>query len=63
MDETNSEAGDAGGTACAGCGKVAQAIPLTWVSSRENGETRYFCDTCARESIRAIEQRLDSSWW
>ncbi len=29
----------------------------------ENGSRRYFCDDCARANLRAIEGRLDSSWW
>ncbi|MGW1377323.1 hypothetical protein ACWD6P_24070 [Streptomyces sp. NPDC002446] len=52
-----------GNTVCAGCGAVAEGTPPTWTCSVENGERRYFCDNCARENIRAIEGRLDSSWW
>ncbi|UZJ29703.1 hypothetical protein [Streptomyces endophytica] len=52
-----------GQTVCAGCGAVAEDTPPTWTCSVENGERRYFCDRCARENIRAIEGRLDSSWW
>jgi hypothetical protein len=29
----------------------------------ENGVRRYYCETCARENLRAIEGRLDSAWW
>ncbi len=29
----------------------------------ENGIRQYFCDTCSREHLRAIEGRLDSAWW
>jgi hypothetical protein len=29
----------------------------------ENGVRRFFCDACSRENLRAIEGRLDSSWW
>ncbi|MFF4949347.1 hypothetical protein ACWC2K_22025 [Streptomyces chattanoogensis] len=50
-------------TVCAGCGAVAEGPPPTWTCSVENGEHRYFCEACARENIRAIEGRLDSSWW
>jgi len=50
-------------TVCAGCGKVAQGPAVTWVFSVENGRRRYFCDTCARENLRAIEGRLDSPAW
>ncbi|MEU6327625.1 hypothetical protein ABZ851_10105 [Streptomyces sp. NPDC047049] len=52
-----------GKTVCAGCGAVAEGAGPTWTCSVENGERRYFCHHCARENIRAIEGRLDSSWW
>lgn len=53
------------GTVCPGCGKIAEAEPatVTWVCSVEGGERRYFCESCARNHIRAIEGRLDSPWW
>lgn len=52
-----------GHTECAGCGAVAEGTPPTWTLSVENGERRYYCDTCARKHLRAIEGRLDSNWW
>ncbi|MGW7066461.1 hypothetical protein ACWGII_04880 [Streptomyces sp. NPDC054855] len=48
---------------CSRCGTVAEGAPPTWTCSVENGARRYFCDTCARENLRAIEGRLDSAWW
>ncbi|MGW1891249.1 hypothetical protein ACWCP6_13480 [Streptomyces sp. NPDC002004] len=48
---------------CARCGAVADEPQPTWTCSVENGERQYFCDACARANIRAIEGRLDSSWW
>ncbi len=52
---------------CAMCGKQAAAdsdeAPLTWMSSVENGRPRWFCDTCSRTHLRAIEGKLDSEWW
>ncbi|MEU4997221.1 hypothetical protein [Streptomyces sp. NPDC021622] len=48
---------------CSRCGTVADGAPLTWTCSVENGARRYFCESCARENLRAIEGRLDSSWW
>lgn len=57
------EADKAEDAICSGCGKAAAATPVTWAVSRENGVMRYFCDTCVRENIRAIEGRLDSDWW
>ncbi|MEU7426583.1 MULTISPECIES: hypothetical protein [unclassified Streptomyces] len=49
---------------CARCGAPADGTPsVTWTCSVENGVRQYFCDTCSRENLRAIEGRLDSSWW
>ncbi|MGW0998245.1 hypothetical protein [Streptomyces sp. NPDC002520] len=50
--------------ACARCGAQAHGSqPATWACSVENGVRQYFCDVCSRENLRAIEGRLDSSWW
>ncbi len=38
-------------------------VPLTWVTSVENGQTRLYCETCSREHLRSIEAKLDSEWW
>ncbi|MGW1023071.1 hypothetical protein ACWD4J_05015 [Streptomyces sp. NPDC002577] len=51
------------GIMCARCGARAEAAQPTWTCSVENGTRRYFCDTCARTHLRAIEGRLDSAWW
>jgi hypothetical protein len=49
---------------CDFCGKQAGEVEaLTWVTSVENGRRRTYCDTCAREHLRAIEGKLDSEWW
>ncbi|MHC0430113.1 hypothetical protein ACX6XY_07985 [Streptomyces sp. O3] len=53
----------AGSIECSRCGAVAEGPPLTWTCSVENGARRYFCETCARANLRAIEGRLDSNWW
>jgi hypothetical protein len=52
-------------TTCSFCGKVDQGDqpPLTWTSAVEQGRTRWFCDTCSREHLRAMESKLDSEWW
>jgi hypothetical protein len=47
---------------CAGCDETTENS-LNWVCSVEGGERRYFCESCARAHIRAIEGRLDSPWW
>ncbi|MFE4699461.1 hypothetical protein ACFRIC_20560 [Streptomyces sp. NPDC056738] len=48
---------------CAECGTTAEGPRPTWTCSVENGTRLYFCDTCARSHLRAIEGRLDSAWW
>lgn len=52
-------------TTCSFCGKVAEGDtpPLTWTTATELGRTRWFCDTCSREHLRAMESKLDSEWW
>ncbi|MFF8715757.1 hypothetical protein ACF07T_30640 [Streptomyces sp. NPDC015184] len=56
---------DEAAAVCALCGTSAdsESAPPTWICSVENGRRQYFCDQCARTHIRAIESRLDSSWW
>jgi hypothetical protein len=55
----------AGAVTCAFCGKVSEdeVPPLTWTSAVEQGRTKWFCDTCSREHLRAMESKLDSEWW
>ena len=50
---------------CALCGQQAEGedLPLTWVTSMENGRRLVYCDRCARENVRSIESKLDSAWW
>ncbi|MEU8568477.1 hypothetical protein AB0C51_08965 [Streptomyces pathocidini] len=50
---------------CGRCGAATAGPtpPVTWTCSVENGHRVYFCDSCARDNLRAIEGRLDSSWW
>lgn len=38
-------------------------LPLTWVTSIENGRLKVYCDRCSREHLRALEAKLDSEWW
>ncbi|MEU9362639.1 hypothetical protein AB0D35_31795 [Streptomyces sp. NPDC048301] len=67
MDEDTRSPGEptAENVVCARCGTVADSgtPPPTWLCSVENGARQYFCEDCARTHIRAIESRLDSSWW
>jgi hypothetical protein len=50
---------------CALCGTQAptEDLPVTWVTSVENGRKLLYCDRCARENVRSIEGKLDSAWW
>lgn len=52
-------------TTCSFCGNVDEAdeTPLTWTSAVEQGHPKWFCDTCSREHLRAMESKLDSEWW
>ncbi|MFI6491995.1 hypothetical protein [Streptomyces sp. NPDC050564] len=57
------DAGEAQHIVCARCGTRAECPQPTWTCSVENGTRNYFCDSCARTNLRAIEGRLDSAWW
>ncbi len=51
---------------CATCGvrpPDADVARLTWTMGTENGRTVWTCAACARRHIRAIEGKLDPSWW
>lgn len=48
---------------CGLCGLTASEQPLSWATSVEGGVTRYYCDTCSRENLRAMEGRLDADWF
>ncbi|MFJ5264053.1 hypothetical protein ACIQAC_26680 [Streptomyces sp. NPDC088387] len=48
---------------CARCGTPAEGPQPTWTCSVEHGVRNYFCDSCSRDNLRAIEGRLDSAWW
>ncbi|MDX2921819.1 MULTISPECIES: hypothetical protein [Streptomyces] len=54
-----------GSLVCARCYATAEGdtVPVTWLSSVEDGRRLHFCESCARLHIRAIESRLDSLWW
>ncbi|MFH7594914.1 hypothetical protein WDV06_07355 [Streptomyces racemochromogenes] len=68
MDQPTSHPGQPGpedqSVVCARCGaRSPNGAPPTWTCSVENGIRQYFCVDCARANLRAIEGRLDSSWW
>jgi hypothetical protein len=53
--------------ACDFCGATPpddpEKLPLTWMTSSENGVVKVYCERCARENIRSIEAKLQSEWW
>ncbi len=38
-------------------------VPMTWITSVENGRRLAYCERCSREHLRSIESKLDSEWW
>jgi hypothetical protein len=44
-------------------GGMPDEVPMTWVTSMENGKRRVYCDRCSRDHLRSIESKLDSEWW
>jgi hypothetical protein len=52
---------------CDVCGATppedSETLPLTWVTSVENGRRRVYCERCARDNLRSIEAKLNSEWW
>jgi hypothetical protein len=49
---------------CSSCGNVAgNALPVTWSAAIEDGARVWTCERCAREHLRGIEAKLDSTWW
>lgn len=54
---------------CIRCGRIEADPPLTWSlqvePARPGGpaEPRWLCVACTREHVRAIESRLDETWW
>ncbi|MGZ4602750.1 MAG: hypothetical protein ACXV0U_04030 [Kineosporiaceae bacterium] len=49
---------------CSTCGAIAaDAVPVTWSAAVEGARRHWTCDRCAREHVRSIEAKLDSSWW
>ena len=54
----------AGPVSCALCGTTTEPAPITWM--REQDPRRgpiWYCDSCARQHLRAIESRLEQEWW
>jgi hypothetical protein len=51
--------------ACSFCGTTVESDdpPLTWTSAVERNTQRWYCESCSREHLRAMEGKLDSEWW
>ena len=55
-----------GGTSvsCSLCGiSVARDTDELDAGDRSASWSRWVCDRCAREHVRAIESKLDREWW
>ena len=50
---------------CDHCGAVSESPepPLTWSLSLERGQVKRFCEQCTRENLRAMEGKLDRTYW
>ena len=51
---------------CSTCGRIEHdeaAVPLSWARGLEKGREIWTCDLCCREHLRAIESKLDYTWW
>jgi hypothetical protein len=49
---------------CARCGAVGgEDPPLDWALSSDHGRVELYCATCVRDTVRAVEARLDPADW
>lgn len=53
---------------CARCGHTRSAEPdplaaLAWVTTKDNGHSRWLCPACARDHARDIESKLPDEYW
>jgi hypothetical protein len=49
---------------CAWCGATAgDGPPPTWTLQSSARGDEWLCERCTRDNLRAIEGRLDSTWW
>ena len=50
---------------CDFCGtSVADDVPpLAWSVAREDGAVKRYCERCTRDNLRAMEGKLDSTYW
>jgi hypothetical protein len=50
---------------CDNCGTSTpdDLPPLTWSLGMESGRVRRYCDRCTRTHVRAVEGKLDPTYW
>jgi hypothetical protein len=52
---------------CSACGTTVDVpdgeVPFGWTIEREDGRMELLCPVCTRDHVRAIEGKLDRSWW
>ena len=49
---------------CSLCGTVAADPQPTWMLEHDPARgSQWFCGSCTREHLRAIESRLSREWW
>jgi hypothetical protein len=51
-------------TTCALCRSTADGPPITWMYERDPRHGgAWYCQSCARDNLRAVEAKLDPQWW
>jgi hypothetical protein len=48
---------------CSHCGVTVDERPATWSLDVTERGARWICERCTRENLRAIEGKLDQTWW
>jgi hypothetical protein len=49
---------------CELCDRASESqSPLGWSAQLGPDRTRWTCDRCTRDNVRAIEAKLDEAWW
>jgi recombinational DNA repair protein (RecF pathway) len=48
---------------CAGCGTVADELPVGWCVQTSARGPEHLCEQCTRHNVRNIESQLPTEWW